>query len=280
MSWLDIFGTLEDLSRDFVGVSADDYIGDDGLLYCGKCHTPKQTRVEVLGTVRMPYCMCKCKTEQIAAEAEAEESEKRQRQIERLRDDGFPEAGLRACRFETDDGENAKVTDIARRYVDNFERMKADGTGLLLYGTVGTGKTFIAACIANALIDKGIPCLVTNFARISNALTRPYADKQSVIDSLNRYDLLVIDDLAAERDTEFMNEVVYTIIDARARVQKPLIITTNLTAEELKQPAEVRKQRIFSRLFEMCLPVKVEGKDRRRGKLRSNVNTYAELLGL
>ena len=74
--------------------------------------------------------------------------------------------------------------------------MKDRSSGLLLWGDVGTGKTFFAGCIANALLDKGIPVLMTNFARILNTLAGMHSeDRNLFIDSMNRYSLLIIDDL-------------------------------------------------------------------------------------
>ena len=251
-----------------------------GLLYCHKCNTPKQTRVTVFGKERTPYCLCKCATEK----RDAEEAERKRielnRQIKQLRKMGFPDAEMERWTFERDDQSNAKISLIAHRYVDNFEQMREKGKGLLFYGTVGTGKTFISCCIANALIDKGLPCLVTNFARLTNTIAGMYDGKQAYIDGLNKFELLVIDDLASERDTEYMGEIVQNIIDARYRAGLPLIITTNLTNEELKHPAEMRKQRIYSRLFEMCIPIEVKGKDRRKEKLINDYKELEDLLGL
>lgn len=261
-------------------IMEDDYYNDDGLLMCGKCHTPKQVEIEIFGTKRRPMCLCKCATEK----RDAKEAERRKRErllhIQRLKSMGFPDLEMRNFTFEKDDHSNEKISTVAKKYVDNFEEMNKNGKGLLLFGNVGTGKTFISACIANALIEQGHPCLVTNFARLTNKISGMYEGKQDYLDSLNNYDLLVIDDLASERDTEFMGEIVQTIIDARYRAKKPLIVTTNLTAEELKNPAEVRKQRIYSRLFEMCIPIEVKGKDRRKEKLKEDYKKYDDILGL
>ena len=123
-------------------------------------------------------------------------------------------------------------------------------------------------------------CLVTNFARLTNTISGMYEGKQEYIDGLDRFDLIVIDDLASERDTEFMGEIVQNIIDARYRTGKPLIVTTNLTSDDLKNPAEIRKQRIYSRLFEMCVPVEVKGTDRRKEKLKQDYKSMEDLLGL
>lgn len=258
----------------------EDYVGEDGLLICGKCNTPKQVRFELFGQIKTPMCLCKCE----AAKRDAEEAERkrqeRQIHIARMRKTGFPDSEMQNWNFEADDGANEKISQIARNYVDNFKKMYDRGKGLLFYGTVGTGKTFYSACIVNALIDKGYPCMMTNFSRLVNTISGMFEGKQDYIDGLNRFALLVIDDLAAERDTEYMNEIVQTIVDSRYRAGLPTIITTNLTAEEIKNPADIRKQRTYSRLLEMCIPVEVKGADRRRSKLINDYAEFNDLLGL
>lgn len=258
----------------------EDYIGPDGLVWCGKCHTPKQTRVEFMGQTRTPYCLCKCMTEKRDAEEAAWKRQQELDRVRRLRKMGFPDAEMTRWTFERDDHQNEHLSTVARKYVDNFSEMRRRGKGLLLFGGVGRGKSFMAACIANALIDQGHPCLVTNFARLTNTISGMYSGKQEYIDGLDSFELLVIDDLASERDTEYMQETVTSIIDARYRSGKPLIITTNLTAQELKAPTDMRKQRIYSRLFEMCVPFEVKGSDRRKQRLKGEYDEMADLLGL
>ena len=90
------------------------------------------------------------------------------------------------------------------------------------------------------------------------------------IDFLNKYSLLIIDDLGAERKSEFMQEQVFNIIDARYRSGKPMIITTNLTAEEMKKPSEIGQGRIYDRILERCHPVEVKGKSIRREHLKGD----------
>lgn len=258
-----------------------DYINEeDGLLYCGKCHTPKQCRIEFFGKVRTVHCICKCRADQLEAERAEQKRIEWLRHIQQLRRYGFPDAEMSKWTFDKDDHGNEQISAVAKNYVKNFAEMKKRGKGLLLFGSVGTGKTFISACIANALIDEGRACLVTNFSRLVNEIQNSFDGKQEKIDRLNDFDLIVIDDLAAERDTEYMGEIVQTIIDSRYRAGLPIIITTNLTSDELKHPADIRKQRIYSRLFEMCLPVEVKGKDRRKNILRHEYNEIGELLGL
>jgi len=262
-----------------VQIRQGDYI-KDGLLYCGKCNTPKQCEVELFGTVRKPYCLCKCEAEKINAENERRRKEARQFAIAEKRAAGFPDRDLIDCTFAADDGGDERVTRIALNYVEHFGRMLKSGKGLLFFGGVGTGKTFIAACIANALIDRGYDCLVTNFSRLVNTVQGMRSGRQEYMDGLNAFDLMVIDDLAAERDTDFVAEIVYNIIDGRKRAGLPIIVTTNLTAEELKSPADTKRARIYSRLMEMCIPVEVNGADRRKEVLKRDFAELKELLDL
>lgn len=259
-----------------------DYHNEDGLLICGKCHTPKQCRFIAKwdGTEKKPYTLCDCARERRDAEEQARQAQNLRIEINRLRKLGFPDSEMADWTFAHDDGTNPKTTSIAHKYVDNFPEMKKRGKGLLLYGPVGTGKTFLAACIANELINQGRPCLVTNFARITNTLQGMFNGKQRYLDDFNRLDLLVIDDLAAERDTSYMNEMIFNIIDSRYRSGKPLIVTSNLTQADLKEPGSIDRKRIYSRLLEMCVPIEVKGADRREKKLRNDSADMARLLGL
>lgn len=271
--------TIEAKAKNGIAINEGDY-QKNGLWYCGKCDTPKQCSVTILGEARKPMCLCKCEAERKDQEKAELEKRQRQQRIAQMKKTGFPESEMCQWTFDVDDGENAKVTTVSKKYVENFGEMLKRGKGLLFFGDVGTGKTFYAACIVNALIDKGYPCMITNFARLVNTISGMYEGKQQYIDGLNRFDLLVIDDLAAERDTQYMNEIVYNIIDSRYRAGLPTIITTNLSADEIKHPADISKQRTYSRLLEMCVPVEVKGKDRRKAKLKNDYDELKDLLGL
>lgn len=257
-----------------------DYIDDDGLLVCGKCGTRKQTIVEILGSTRTVSCMCKCKADAYKAEEERRKQEARNRRIMDLRRMGFPDGDLVNCTFENDDRQNERITNALQKYADNFRKYRDDGKGLLLWGDVGTGKTFYASCIANAVINQGMPALVTNFGRLTNIIGGTFEGKQNYIDSLNDFDLLVIDDLGVERRSEYMQEMIYNIIDSRYRSGLPLIITTNLTLDEIKKPAEMAYTRIYDRVLEMCHPIQIAGNSRRRAEVRRTYFSMNDELGL
>ena len=277
------YGIVEGIakaSESAIPVNEGDYIDDEGLLCCGKCNTRKQTVITINGKVLKPRCVCRCEQERMQEEEDNRKAQEKAEKVKELRKIGFPDEEMSRFTFDNDDNANDYISGVAHRYVDNFNEMYKMHKGLLLYGTVGTGKTYIAACIANALIDRGYTCLVTNFARLTNTISGMYEGKQEYIDELNRFSLLVIDDLASERDTEYMNETIMNIIDARYRSGKPLIVTTNLTAQELNQPKDIRKKRVYSRLLEMCVPLEVKGTDRRKNnavKERSKIN---DMLGI
>lgn len=261
-------------------IAEGDYVGEDNLYYCGKCHTRKQTEINLFGKKRIVACICKCKADEIKAEEEARKQREFFEKVMRMRRVGFPEKAMSEWTFGNDDGSNPKMTNAMKNYVEHFDTFREEGKGLLLFGSVGTGKTYLAACVANALINKGIPCLVTNFVRIANEVQGMFDGKQQYYDNLNSFPLLVIDDLSAERKTEYMQEIVFNVIDARYRANLPIIVTTNLTREELMHPASLTHQRIFSRLFEMCAPIEVTGKDRRQQTLREDIGKMKNLLGL
>ena len=271
-----------------------DYI-KDGVIHCGVCHKPREKVVERFNGNKNRHFPRNCDCDIARIEQEAKERERIERplwverqqeedrkRIKKLRKDAFDNVMLADWTFEADDKANEKITNIAKKYVENYYEFERRGKGLLLYGGVGTGKSFMAACIVNALIDEyKETCLFTNFSKLSNALLgRDYGEKQSFVDEINRNNVLVIDDFGSERETEFMNEVVYSIIDARHTTRKPLIVTTNLTGDELKHPNTINKERVFSRLFELCVPVEVKGSDRRKLKLRDENKELRELLGL
>lgn len=236
----------------------EDYFGADGLLYCGKCNTPKQAffeghkRVPIFGDRHPVDCQCR------RAEREKQEAiineQKHLGLVRRLKSDGFSDTEMCNWTFANDNGRNPQMKH-AHRYVDKWAEVRTKNIGLLLWGGVGTGKSFFAGCIANALMEQEVSVRMTNFASILNDLSNSFSGRNDMVDRLCSFPLLIIDDFGIERGTEYALEQVYNIIDARYRSKKPLIVTTNLTLTDLKNPQDVAHARIYDRLLSMCSPI-------------------------
>lgn len=269
------------MSRD--NASPDDLTDEEGLRVCSVCGERKQTFFEVEGLIpknKVP-CMCKCERDRLAAEEEARKRQEMALRIDRYRQQGMTDEQYRACTFRADDCADVKASRFCRKYVENWKWAAENNAGLLLWGDVGGGKTFLAACIANALIDKGVPATMTTLPRLVNAMQKDFgAERESVLRMVAQTPLLVLDDVGTERDTEYMGEQVYEIINARYKAQKPLIVTTNLTMEALKKMEDVTHRRIYDRIVEMCTPCKVSGCGRRQKTARNKMKMMMQQFGM
>ena len=140
-------------------------------------------------------------------------------------------------------------------------------------------KVFLAGCIANALMDQEVPVRMTNFARILNELNSSFSGRNDVVDNLCRYPLLIIDDFGMERGTEYALEQIYNIVDSRYRSRKPLIVTTNLTLDEIRHPQDTTHARIYDRLLEMCVPISCIGVSFRKENAQEKLERLKSLIG-
>ena len=247
----------------------------DGLIHCSICHEPLQVRsvCEAINRDRIVRCVCKCKN----PNADFRDRQKQQER-ERQRKNCFKEAEMFDWNFKNDDRSNEKMSDVMQNYVNDFTDHKQNKQGLLLYGEVGTGKTYHAACVANALIDKDFKVIFRTFREIERELWD--SNKQTYMNWLNNCSLLILDDLGVERSSEYMQEIVFDVIDTRYKKGLPLMITTNLSIEEIKKPEELGRKRIYDRILERCFPIEVSGASRRRQKVKETFFDTKEKLGL
>lgn len=257
---------------------------ENGVLMCGKCHTPKQvlmTLPALTGTDKPQPLPIACKCQQEAdkkAEAEQRAAEFKNGLETRWRLDGFHDTSYLRSTFADDDGTNPKLTAVCKKYVDNWPQMYQNGMGLLLYGGVGGGKTFLAGCVCNALLEQQVKVCATSFPRVLNVL-QTSMDRQKALDRLAQYQCVLLDDFGVERGTEFAQEQLFAVIDARYRAKRPTIITTNLSLHDLENPQNLSYSRIFDRLLELC-PVRlcVSGPSRRQGLADKRRELARELL--
>ncbi len=261
--------------------NAADYHGDNGLLYCSKCQTPKEAffpkGLVLMGRNKHPVeCACH------KAERERQETTVKEQKhldlVRRLKADGFSDSAMLNWIFANDNGRSPQMHH-AHRYVEQWQTMHSENIGLLLWGGVGTGKSFLAGCIANALMEQEVPVCMTNFAHVLNELNNSFSGRNEVVDRLCRYPLLIIDDFGMERGTEYALEQIYNIVDSRYRSRKPLIVTTNLTLDEIRHPQDTAHARIYDRLLEMCVPISCIGVSLRRENAQEKLERLKALIG-
>lgn len=236
-----------------------DYRNEDGLLICGACGKPREIKIELGGKYRVFKCMCKCDEENEAKEKARIQHEKELDTIKKLKRNSLMDEKFTSCTFSTFPSckEVEKQLRIAKRYVEKFDELFEKNQGLLFYGTVGTGKTTLACCIGNELMEHMTSVFATSLVKINSQIqfNKSRSFEEDIIRRMNAAKLLILDDLGAERDTEFSHETVYNIIDSRYRSRKPMIVTTNLNLNEMQSTRDVRLQRIYDRVLEVCYPV-------------------------
>ena len=235
-------------------MSAENYIGEDGLLYCGVCHEPKEVRWEneeaFFGRDRHPRPCCCDRERQAKLDQELRELARGQR-VSELRRSCFAYPTMYGWTFNNASIQNERL-EQCRRYAEKWSTVSAQNAGLLFWGDVGSGKTYLAACIANALIEREIPVRMTNLASVIN---HGFEDREEYIHRLCSCPLLILDDLGMERDTKFGLETVYDVIDGRYLSGKPLIVTTNLTLQEMQKETDLDKRRVYDRVLTMTTPL-------------------------
>lgn len=258
-----------------------DYLDSEGLLVCGKCRTRKRMRFKTPGGNELTVTViCKCEKE---AQDEAVAKKKRVEDFDKVKelrsssivDDKFKGASFDTCTVLKD---NARQIRLCKRYVEKFDEMYEKNQGLLLYGNVGTGKSHLAACVSNLLMEKIVPVYATSFVKLLEENPKN-VDLPDIIAKMGRAQLVLFDDLGAERNTSYALEMVYNLIDSRYRQRKPMIVTTNLGLDEMQTVQDIRLRRIYDRVLECCYPVLFDGQSFRMKEAAKRYDEIGKLLG-
>ncbi len=248
------------------------YVDNDGVLRCAVCHEPVRHFVPGFGD--MPSsCECDAREDTERKRREAAIDARRRVEESSLRDRN----AVRCC-FADDLAPDSDASIVCRSYAEHWQEMRREALGLMLSGTMGTGKSFYAACIVDALIEQGVPALMFSTSRL---VSTPFHDVQGVIDEANAFPLCVLDDLGAERRTDYSVEILEAFINGRYIARRPLIVTTNMTAAQMQNPSDLRLARVFDRLRVMCPRMIVLTGESRRGEQQLERAALArELLGV
>ena len=167
--------------------------------------------------------------------------------------------------------ERPPVTDIepgvvtaVKRFADSIDERLDAGRGLWFMGPVGTGKTTLAMLVSKAAISAGRSVAIYSLPRLLNEIRETHRFERSHVDLLDRLaavDLLHVDDVGAERTTDWVLEELYSIINARYQDGRSIIITTNIL--DRAALCEQITERTVSRLTEMCDDIPLRGDDHR-----------------
>ena len=269
----------------------EDYVDDEGLLRCGVCGERKRSRklfpapnaedpdrqIELVVGV-----MCKCAREKAEQEKAKEQAAKDMEVIASLRNASLISEKFSGASFA--DFEVSKHNEwnfkLCKRYVTAWDKMFENNQGLLFWGDVGTGKSYAAACIANELLAQRVPVIMTSLVKLLELIERDRDAEASIINRICKAKLVVFDDLGAERSTNYGLEKVYNIIDSRYRSGLPMILTTNLDIETMKNEIDIRYSRIYDRIFETCYPARFTGPSWRRKSASRRFHEMEQLLGM
>ena len=155
---------------------------------------------------------------------------------------------------------------VVQEFIENLDSRLADGRGLWLEGSVGTGKTTLAMLVSKKAIEAGHSVAIYSLPKLLARIRRTYegeAGELSYLEFFRRLtavDLLHIDDLGAEKSSDWVLEQLYSIVDERYSTDRSIVVTTNL---EFPQLEEQIGERTVSRLVEMCEKLPLFGDDRR-----------------
>jgi len=148
----------------------------------------------------------------------------------------------------------AAVTEV-RAFVDDLDRRLAEGRGLWIFGDTGTGKTTLAMLISKAALEAGRSVAIYSLPKLLARIRRTYDSEPgsdnylSFFDKLTSVDLLHIDDLGAEKRSDWVLEQLYSIVNERYESQRSVVVTTNLDQAALEEQIGPRT---VSRLVEIC----------------------------
>lgn len=291
----EVFAKIAERSRANNSPEEGDYKNDEGFWVCGKCHSPREAikSMDRASDGHRVWVQCQCreqewKNQEAQREAMREEkikqwrAEEAVRSVERVKSVSLMDAKLRGATFQNAQAtqDNSRNLNICKRYADRFEVMESKSQGLLFYGDVGTGKSYAAACIANELLNRGVPVVITSLVKMIDSLRGFETDVDQVMNRLRKARLLILDEVGAERTTEFVLEKMYQIIDARYNSNLPMIVTTNIELPQMTNEKNIELRRIYSRIMEKCYPMQWYGESWRTKEARQRYAEMESLLGV
>lgn len=249
----------------------------ENCIHCGVLVPPLE--VEVLGRNRWVQPVCQCVSDKVREDVKKAENMQREREVREL----FSISNI-GERFENVNFENfitrpgaEKSLTIARHYTEHFDEFGLES--ILLWGIPGNGKSHLAAAIHNELIKKDKVVVFISMPELLEKIKATF-NKQSkesesqILKALNLCDLLIIDDIGAEKTSDWVQEIIFKIIDSRYRRKRPILATSNL---EPKLLSERIGARAYDRLVEMSQPIENTATSYRREIAKNRISKFDNL---
>ncbi|QRY18241.1 ATP-binding protein [Bacillus cereus] len=221
---------------------------------------------------------CECVVEREEAKIREAQNFAKKREIEKLFSISNLGERFSKSTFESFLDRNGSETayKVAVKYVKTFKEW--NGESLMLWGDPGNGKTHLAAAIVNELSKKGyivvfqsVPELLQRIRSTFNSENKE--NETQIMRALLECDLLILDDIGAEKTTEWVEEKLFNIIDGRYRKELPTLYTSNLEPKELKNQVGKRS---YDRMVETNLTVKNEAASYRREIAKQRLQRFIE----
>ena len=247
---------------------------------CKRCGQEAKPRFIFIGWRQQEHCESCSKI--VSEERERETSiRERKEKTARLLESSGMRGIMRDMTFDSFNSQNrGNIYKTAKRYAEDFTPQT--NTGLILFGKAGSGKTHLAVAIVRQVIErKQIAVKVARTVELLADIRKTFNDhdgyrvenESELIQKLAYVPLLVLDDLGAEKISDWVREIFYRIIDERWLEQRPIIVTSNLNLKELEERVG---DRIVSRIAGVCVPLELQNQDYRienAPRLRSEIST-------
>ncbi len=246
--------------------------------YCNKYIDAITVEVPQLRIKNKILPTCECVVEREEAKIREAQNFGKKREIEKLFSISNLGERFSKSTFESFLDRNGSETayKVAVKYVKTFKEW--NGESLMLWGDPGNGKTHLAAAIVNELSKKGyivvfqsVPELLQRIRSTFNSENKE--NETQIMRALLECDLLILDDIGAEKTTEWVEEKLFNIIDGRYRKELPTLYTSNLEPKELKNQVGKRS---YDRMVETSLTVKNEAASYRREIAKQRLQRFIE----
>ena len=249
--------------------------------HCGKEIKPFEQDLSFLGKgKRWILPACKCEQDAMLAEVEKANKFQEERKVRELF--SISDVGDRYLQATFNDFIPRQGTETATRiikhYIANFEDFGRES--VLLWGAPGNGKTHLAAIVHNEIRAQGKVVVFVSMPDLLGKIKSTFnkSNKESeeqILKALNICDLLIIDDLGAEKTSDWVEEVIFKIIDNRYRRNKPILATSNVSPDKLGDKIGFRS---YDRIVEMMQPIENKASSYRQEVAQGRVSKFQAIL--